>query len=137
VNKIKTKEEYSKIGKASKRKGNKFEYDLTRFFLSKRFDADKVSGSGASTHRKGDVRLSAGYFRFNFDAKHYSKIGIFRWWDKHKKDVERTFIAGLITKEDYSDILVSIKLEDFADICIDLEELKRIKENEIQNQNKT
>lgn len=130
---MKTQEEYSKIGKASKRKGNKFEYDLMRYFLSGGFDTDKVSGSGASTHKKGDVKLRAGYFHFNFDAKHYTKIGIFRWWNKHKKDVEKTFIPGIISKEDYSDILVSIKLEDFKDICTDLEELKKIKENEIQN----
>lgn len=130
---MKTQEEYSKIGKASKRKGNKFEYDMMRYFLSKSFDTDKIPGSGASTHKKGDLKLRAGFWHFNFDCKHYRRLSIFRWWNKHKKDVEKTFIPGIISKEDYSDILVSIKLEDFTNICIDLEELKKIKKNGIQD----
>lgn len=119
-----TKEQYSKQGKTSKRKGNKFEYDMTRHFLSRGFDADKISGSGSSTHRKGDVKVKIGYYNFNFGLKHYKRIAIFRWWDKHKKQVEKTFTPGMITKEDYSDILVTIKLKDFCDMGKDLEEIK-------------
>jgi len=123
-----TTEEYQKRGKAAKRKGNKFEYDMMRYFLSKEFDADRVPGSGASTHKKGDLKLRAGFWHFNFDCKRYKRLSIFRWWDKHKADVEKTFIPGIISKEDYSDILVSIKLEDFADICRDLQELKEVRD---------
>ena len=120
----KTKEEYSKIGKASKRKGNKFEYDMTRHFLSCGFDADKISGSGSSTHRKGDVKVKIGYYNFNFDCKDYKKIGIYKWWRKQKADTQRTFTPGLLLKQDYGDILVVLRLEDFTNICKDLEELK-------------
>lgn len=123
--KVKSKEFYQKLGKASKRKGNKFEYDMTRTFLHYGFDADKISGSGSSTHRKGDVKVKIGYFNFNFDCKHNKKIGIFRWWRKQKYDTQATFIPGLLLKEDYSDILVVLKLEDFIDIGKDLEELKK------------
>ena len=123
---MKTKEEYSKQGKASKRKGNLFEYDMTRHFLSCGFDADKISGSGSSTHRKGDVKVKIGYFNFNFDCKDHKKIGIYRWWRKQKADTENTFIPGLILKEDYSDILVVLKLKDFCDMGKDLDENKTI-----------
>ena len=122
--KTKSKGFYQKLGKASKRKGNLFEYAMTRTFLSAGFDADKISGSGSSTHRKGDVKAKIGYFNFNFDCKHHTKIGIFRWWRKQKADTQATFIPGLILKEDYSDILVVLRLEDFIDIGKDLEEVK-------------
>jgi len=125
----KSKEEYRKLGKASKRKGNKFEYDVTRHFLSCKFDADKISGSGSSTHRKGDVKVKIGYYNFNFDCKDYKKIGIYKWWRKQKADTERTFTPGLVLKEDYGDELVVIRLKDFCDIGKDLEEVKNERKN--------
>ena len=121
---MKTKEEYSLQGKASKRKGNKLENYTTKEFIKAGFDTDKVSGSGASTHRKGDVKLKAGYHNFNFDCKSYERIGIYKWWKKQKSDTHITFTPGLVLREDYGDILVVLKFEDFINICKDLEEIK-------------
>lgn len=121
------KEENIKRGKAAKRKGNRLEYYTTKEFIKAGFDSDKISGSGASTHRKGDVKVKAGYWNFNFDCKSRQSISIYKWWEKQKKDVKPTFTAGLILKQDYGDLLVVLSFKDFINLLKDLEETKEVK----------
>lgn len=98
------------------------------------FDGAKRNiGSGAinsddeGNPRSGDIIHSI----YEVECKCYSKIGIFRWWDKLKKDAEKSGkIPVLCMKEkgDNKDILVTVHYKTFVEMKNSWERERRLRD---------
>ena len=138
---LKSKEYYSKQGKASKRKGSRGETITTEIVEKFKFcDCFKQpgSGSGKNPKYKSDlyirIKLASDLkFDLKSENKFLDRIAIFRWWDKLKKEILPTYIPVMTLKENSSDTLVALKLQDFLGILQDVVyKIERVqKENEV------
>lgn len=99
--------------------GDKLWKAFERFVGKEIFDGSKRNiGSGKinscddGTPRSGDVINPT----YEIECKCYSKIGIFRWWDKLKEEAKVSKkIPVLVMKEkgDNQDVLVTMHYKDF------------------------
>jgi hypothetical protein len=124
---IKTKEEYRQMGKSSKRKGSRGETITTE--IVEKFDfcdcfRQPGSGSGKNPKYKSDLYIRIKLaddlkFELKSENKFYSKMALFRIWDKLKKEILPVHIPVMTLKENSSDTLIALKLQDFLGILQD------------------
>jgi hypothetical protein len=79
------------------------------------------SGSGKNPKFKSDlyIRITlASDLKWELKAenKFYEKIAIFRWWRKLKSEILPTYLPVMTLKENNSDTLIALKLQDFLGI---------------------
>ncbi|MCL4417507.1 MAG: hypothetical protein M1365_12585 [Actinobacteria bacterium] len=111
----------------SKNKGTAAENKAKNKFRSHNLKSFRMFRSGADPFFKGDVVLGFGPWTFNFESKHHARISIFRIWEKHKRIIPGSQIPGMILREDYSDILVAITIQDFCIMAETIEEYHELK----------
>lgn len=126
---MKTKEEYSKQGKASQEKGRRGE-DITEAILEKYKSFCQCWRQPASGRKKNKKYKMDFYMRlvfaedlkyeFKLENKNLERIVVFRWWEKLLTEILQTHIPAATFKEDYSDTLIALKLKDFLSILEDL-----------------
>lgn len=141
---MRTKEEYSKQGRASQDKGKRGE-DITEAILEKYKPFCQCWRQPASGRKKNKKYKTDFYMRlvfaedlkweFKLENKNLERIVVFRWWDKLLTEILPKHIPATTFKEDYSDTLIALKLKDFLSILEDLHRrLDQIKqENTIVN----
>jgi hypothetical protein len=114
-------------GKASQRKGKLGETITTEIIES--FDfcdcfRQPGSGSGKNPKFKSDlyIRITLASdlkWELKSENKFIERIGIFRWWDKLKKEILPTYLPVMTLKQNNSDTLIALKLKDFLGILQD------------------
>ena len=82
------------------------------------------SGSGKNPKFKSDlyVRINLAddlKFELKSENKFIERIAIFRWWDKLKKEVLPTYTPVMTLKENNSDTLIALRLQDFLGLLQD------------------
>jgi len=86
------------------------------------------SGSRSNKKYKQDfyIRITIGDLTLELkdENKFYKRIAIFRWWDKLIATLHRgsNYIPAMTLKENYSDILFTLKLIDWLGILRDLKD---------------
>ena len=114
----------SEISRASKKKGKKGEKEtfeiIDKFSFAEPY-LQPGSGSGKNPKFKSDL-----YIRIKLDEdlkwelkaenKFLAKIGLFRYWKKLKAEVLPNHIPVMTFKENNSDTLIALKLQDFLGI---------------------
>jgi hypothetical protein len=83
--------------------------------------------SGALPFLKGDVILQFAHYTFNFESKHFNKIAMVRIYEDHKRKIPGSQRPGIIFKQDYSDTLVGITIDDFCCMAEEIEEYYELK----------
>jgi len=113
---------------ASKQKGNKAERKAKNKFISHNLQSFRVPLSGADPHFKGDVILKFAHYAFNFESKHYKHIKMVSVYEDHKRKIPGSMIPGIIFKQNYSDTLVAITIDDFCRLAEEIQEFYQLKE---------
>lgn len=111
----------------SKNKGTAAENKAKNKFRSYNLKSFRVFRSGADPFFKGDVILQFGPYTFNFESKHFAKISIVRIYEDHKRIIPGSQRPGIIFKQDYSDTLVGITIDDFCCMAEEIEEYHELK----------
>ena len=112
------------MGKSSQIKGKKGETITTEIIES--FDfcdcfRQPGSGSGKNPKFKSDlyIRITLAddlKFELKSENKFYAKMALFRIWQKLKKEVLPSYLPVMTLKENSSDTLIALKLQDFLGI---------------------
>lgn len=119
--------DYSKQGKASKRKGSageKITFDICDKFDFAEPYKQPGSGSGKNPKFKSDlyIRLKLAddlKLELKAENKFYKRMALFRIWDKLKTEILPTHVPVMTLKENNSDTLIALKLQDFLGILQD------------------
>ena len=111
----------------SKDKGQKAENKTKNKFKSHNLKSFRVFRSGADPFFKGDVILQFGPYTFNFESKHFAKIAMLRIYEDHKRIIPGSQRPGIIFKQDYSDTLVGITIDDFCCMAEEIQEYYELK----------
>ena len=115
----------SEIGRASKKKGKlgeKTTFDIVEKFSSfAQAYLQPGSGSGKNPKFKSDlyirIKLAPDLkWELKAENKFLHRIGIFRYWNKLKTEILPNHIPVMTIKENNSDTLIALKLEDFKRI---------------------
>ena len=112
------------MSKASQIKGKKGETITTE--IVEGFDfcdcfRQPGSGSGKNPKFKSDlyIRITLAddlKFELKSENKFYAKMALFRIWQKLKKEILPTYLPVMTLKENNSDTLIALKLQDFLGI---------------------
>ena len=112
------------MGKSSQIKGKKGETITTE--IVEGFDfcdcfRQPGSGSGKNPKFKSDlyIRITLAddlKFELKSENKFYARMALFRIWQKLKKEILPTYLPVMTLKENSSDTLIALKLQDFLGI---------------------
>lgn len=116
--------DHAKQGKAAKRKGSRGETITAEIVEKFNFcDCFKQpgSGSGKNPKYKADLYIRiklAGDLKIELKSenKFYNRMAIFPIWRKLKSETLPTYIPVMTLKENNSDTLIALKLQDFLGI---------------------
>jgi len=123
-----TKEKTEK-GRAAVRKGKRGEKKVIAIY--NKFDFCEVwqqpaSGASPNPKYKQDlyirIRIGKSEWEIKDENKYFNRMSIFRWWDKLIATLHRGYMPVLTLGENYSDILISLRLYDFLGILNELKE---------------
>lgn len=116
--------DHVKQGKAAKVKGalgEKMTSDIVEKFDFCDCYKQPGSGSGKNPKYKSDLYIRIKLaddlkIELKSENKFHDRIGIFRFWDKLKSETLPTYIPVMTLKENNSDTLIALKLQDFLGI---------------------
>jgi hypothetical protein len=82
------------------------------------------SGSGKNPKFKSDlyIRITLAddlKFELKAENKFIERIGIFKWWDKLKKEILPNYLPVMTLKQNNSDTLIALRLKDFLGMLQD------------------
>lgn len=113
----KTKKTPQQIGRASKRKGARFELEVAHYFQSNGYpDAHRTAQHCGKTGDAGDVEGVAG---LHIECKHVEKLNLYAAYHQAVRDSNANGngnIPVVIHKKNREETLVTLSLDDFIQI---------------------